>query len=85
MGNPVNEDQSMARLGLCSFWDNPGGDYVTYMSQIRVNSITLCIIAPHRCLCVIYSGMLTSHDKEDVNYKWNPEPNFVVDFKRTQK
>ncbi len=52
MGNPVNGDQSMVVLGLCAFWGNTdGGDYVTDMCQIRVNSVALCIIASHNaCL-----------------------------------
>lgn len=54
MGNPVNEDQSMARLGLCAFWDNPGGDYVTYMCQIRVNSAALCISITRMPVCDLF-------------------------------
>ncbi len=59
MGNPVNGDQSMVVLGLCAFWGNTdGGDYVTDMCQIRVNSVALCIIASHNaCLMPLTSFM----------------------------
>lgn len=42
MGNPVNESSQWPSL---AFVDNPGGDYVTYMCQIRVNGTALCITA----------------------------------------